>query len=303
MGGAVENTLGLRSRRSLTSEPRRKIVEHNPKEPGTNRWQPDYVRTHFAEQAGYLATVSATDVLQQVAAQAEALLNLKSGNRVLEVGCGSGVFLPRLAEKVQPNGQVVGLDHSDALVVEARKSADASQYSDAITVDLGDAYKLPYPSSTFDAAHCERVLMHLADPTAAVREMARVVRPGGVVVAAEPDWAGARFDHPDQEALRLVYLRALSMRNVDVGLTLNRRFAECGLVNRRFAPVIAAFDNFSSARMFGLKMEPAVDTLVEEGALSEARLRAVIPTLEQASSDGTYYAVIVMHIVAGVVPS
>jgi SAM-dependent methyltransferase len=241
-------------------------------------------------------------MLQQVAIAAHALLALQPGQRVLEVGCGSGVFLPGLAEKVQPTGRVFGLDHSDALIAEARKASDATPHAAIITTEVGDAYKLPYPDGFFDAAHCERVLMHLGDPTAAIREMARVVRPGGVVVAAEPDWAGIRIDHPDQEIFRTVYLRALTARQVDIGMTLNRRFAEAGLVDRHFSPVAAPSTDFAVIRMYGLKLEPAVEALLAEGQLPVDRLRAVVPALEHASSAGTYYSVGIMHVVSGRIP-
>lgn len=269
---------------------------------GSPGWQPEYLRSHVGEQSEYLAKVSATATLQQVAAAAHNLLALKPGQTVLEVGCGSGVFLPGLAEKVQPTGRVVGLDYSDALIAVARKAADETPYASLIATEVADAYKLPYPDGYFDAAHCERVLMHLEDPTAAVREMARVVRPGGVVVAAEPDWAGMRFDHPDQETFQHVYQRALKPRQRDVGLTLNRRFAEAGLVERRLSPIASLSTDFAVIRMYGLQLEPAVEALLAEGQLPPDRLRAVIPALERASTNGTYYSVGFVHVVSGRVP-
>ena len=270
---------------------------------GTPGWQPEHLRTHVAEQSDYLAKVSATTTVQQVAAASHALLDLRPGQAVLELGCGNGLFLPGLAEKVQPTGRVVGIDHSDALIEEARKTADASPYAAIIATEVADAYKLPYPDGHFDAAHCERVLMHLEDPTAALRELARVVRRGGVVVAAEPDWAGMRFDHPDQETFQHVYRRALRARQRDVGLTLNRRFAEAGLVERRFSPIAGLSTDFALIRMYGLQLEPAVEALLAEGELPAERLRDVVPALERASADGTYYAVGFMHVVSGRVPA
>lgn len=269
---------------------------------GTPVWQPDYLRSHVAERSEYLAKMSATELVQQVAAASHALLDLRPGQAVLELGCGSGLFLPGLAEKVQPTGRVVGIDHSDVLIEEARKTASATPYAAIITTQVADAYKLPYPNGHFDAAHCERVLMHLDDPTAALRELARVVRPGGVIVAAEPDWVGFRFDHPDQETFQHVYRRALRPRQPDVGLTLNRRFAEAGLVARRFTPIVGLSTDFAVMRMYGLQLEPAVEALITEGQLPADRLRDVVPALERASAEGTYYAVGFMHVVSGRIP-
>ena len=148
-------------------------------------WQPDYIAKHLAEQGTYLEAVSATSFLQQVAGNGMQLLHLQPGQRVLEVGCGNGMFLPELAEKVGSAGKVVGIDHAESFVLDARRKVAAAGLSTLVAVEQADAYRLPFDDDVFDAAHCERVLMHLDDPDAALREMARVVRPGGVVVAAD----------------------------------------------------------------------------------------------------------------------
>ena len=268
---------------------------------GTAGWNSDYVGQHLAHQVNYLETVAASSWLQQTAANALALLALAPGQSVLEVGCGNGVFLPGLAEKVVPGGRVVGVDHAEAFVAVAREKIAKGGLSGVVTVDLGDAYQLPYERATFDAAHCERVLMHLDAPNDAIREMARVVKPGGIVVAAEPDWSGMQHDHPDREAYDLVYAKALPMRNKNMGLTLYRRFGEVGLQQRRYLPMTAVITDFATIRMFGLQLEPAVAALVAEGALPAKRLNAVVPAIEEASASGNYYCILTMHVVSGIV--
>ena len=268
---------------------------------GTASWQAEYLRTHVKEQSGYLEAAAALPFVQQVAVNAHSLLGLKLGDRVIEVGCGNGTFLSGLAAKVFPSGQVVGIDHSDALVAEARAKAASDQHGAVVSVHVGDVYKLPFETDSFDAAHCERVLMHLDDPSAAIREMIRVVRPVGVIVAAEPDWAGFRFDHPDSEAFALVYARANQTRQPDVGMTLYRRFGEAGLVDRKFAPLTMVLTDFARTRMHGLHLEPAVTALIAEGAMPADRLNAVVPALEKSTAVGNYYSVGTMHVVAGTV--
>ena len=162
------------------------------------------------------------------------------GRSVLEVGCGTGVFLPRLVLAVGPGGEVVGVDHSAAFVAEAQAKVDAEGYGAFVTVQQADAYRLPFPDGSFDVAHCERVLMHLDDPSAALAEMKRVVRIGGWIVAAEPDWAGSRIDHVDKAGLEMLYARAVPNRQPDIGLTLYRRIGQLGLSERRLAPVASS---------------------------------------------------------------
>jgi ubiquinone/menaquinone biosynthesis C-methylase UbiE len=107
--------------------------------------------------------------LREVAERSLVRMALQPGESVLDVGCGTGVFLPGLAALVGPEGRVVGLDHSAAFLEEAQKRLADASISDQVELVEGDAHNLPFLDATFDAAHCERVLMHLPDPAQAIR--------------------------------------------------------------------------------------------------------------------------------------
>jgi SAM-dependent methyltransferase len=265
-------------------------------------WQPEYLRHHATEQSEYLDKVAASDVIRQVAERAMELLALSPGAKVLELGCGNGVFLPRLAKAVGVEGRVVGVDHSPDLIAQARAKVIAEGLGDGVDLQVGDAYALPFADGHFDAAHCERVLMHLERPNAVLAELARVVKPGGVIVAAEPDWMGIRIDHPDRELFDVVYARAQKHRNVDMGLTLYRRFAEVGLMNRRYATVSVVIDDYSAWKMFGLDLDPEVESLASEGTIDPSRLAAILPALDSANESGRFYSAVTLHLASGVVP-
>ncbi len=112
------------------------------------------------------------------------LSRLEPGMEVLDVGCGPGTITADLAALVVP-GQVVGLDTSSAVLAEAAGVTDASNISFAV----GDVHDLAFADDTFDVVHAHQVLQHLPDPVAALREMRRVCRPGGVVAARDADYA------------------------------------------------------------------------------------------------------------------
>jgi len=105
---------------------------------------------------------------------------LGPGRKVLEIGCGTGVFL----EKVAASGaHITGIDLSEDLLARARaRLAGASN----VTLDRGNAEDLPYPDGQFDAVYGSSVLHHL-DLVAALRAAHRVLRPGGRLVFAEPN--------------------------------------------------------------------------------------------------------------------
>jgi ubiquinone/menaquinone biosynthesis C-methylase UbiE len=107
------------------------------------------------------------------------------GQRVLEVGAGLGDDAAALAGLVAPGGTVVGIDGSRAMVEAARKRHAGVA---GLSFEVADAAALPFEAARFDGCRTDRVLQHVGDPAAVVREMARVLRPGGVLVAYDNDW-------------------------------------------------------------------------------------------------------------------
>ena len=114
------------------------------------------------------------------------LPHLKPGMSLLDVGCGPGTITIDLARRVAP-GRTIGLDRVEAPLVGARSDAAAAGV-DSVTFQTGDAYALPFDDDTFDVVHAHQVLQHLTDPVAALREMRRVCKPGGIVAARDSDY-------------------------------------------------------------------------------------------------------------------
>jgi SAM-dependent methyltransferase len=113
------------------------------------------------------------------------LSSLRPGLDVLDIGCGPGTITADLAGRVDP-GTVVGVDRSREVLDEARRAAGPATN---LRFEAGDVYDLGYPDDSFDVVHAHQLLQHLSDPVAALREMRRVCRPGGVVAARDADYA------------------------------------------------------------------------------------------------------------------
>lgn len=109
---------------------------------------------------------------------------LTSGASILDVGCGPGTITAEFADRVGGDGRVVGVDASADVVAMASTTQARPNASYAV----GDVYALEMPDDTFDIVHAHQVLQHLADPVAALREMRRVCRPGGIVAARDADY-------------------------------------------------------------------------------------------------------------------
>ncbi|CAM5679381.1 SAM-dependent methyltransferase OS=Streptomyces canus OX=58343 GN=AQI96_28585 PE=4 SV=1 [Streptomyces canus] len=109
-------------------------------------------------------------------------LGLRVGDRVLDAGCGTGRALPPLRAAVGPSGVVVGVDLTPAMLEAAVK---AGRHRDGHLL-LADVAALPLRSRSLDAVFGAGLISHLPRPAENLRELARVVRPGGVLALFHP---------------------------------------------------------------------------------------------------------------------
>lgn len=110
--------------------------------------------------------------------------HLTPGDTVLDLGCGIGTITVGLAAIVS---RVIAVDRDAGVLAETAARAKAAGVD--VDVRVGDAYHLDLPDDSVDVAHAHQVLQHLADPVAALRELARVTRPGGIVAVRDADYA------------------------------------------------------------------------------------------------------------------
>lgn len=126
-------------------------------------------------------------------AEYEAMLRsvgIQPGWHVLDAGCGSGSFLPLLAELVGPTGRVTALDLAPENVTAVRARADVGGLACPVTAEVGGVTALPFADGTFDAVWCSNTLQYLhadGEMVAALGEFRRVTRPGGLVASKEID--------------------------------------------------------------------------------------------------------------------
>jgi len=112
--------------------------------------------------------------------------HLEPGTTILDVGCGPGTITLDFAARVAP-ARVVGIDAADA-AIDAATAAAAETGTTNVEFRTADIYALDIADDTFDIVHAHQVLQHLADPVAALGEMRRVCKPGGVVAARDADY-------------------------------------------------------------------------------------------------------------------
>jgi ubiquinone/menaquinone biosynthesis C-methylase UbiE len=129
-------------------------------------------------------------------------LGLGTGQRLADLGCGSGALLPMMAERVGPTGRVIGVDRNAPLLAAAREGVTAYPW-----VELVEADALTYvPDEPFDAVHCRIVLIHQPTPQEFLAHMVALTRHGGRVAVQDldadgPNGAPTVLCHPPFPAL------------------------------------------------------------------------------------------------------
>jgi arsenite methyltransferase len=123
--------------------------------------------------------------LQQVRDRVLRGARLKQGNLVLDIGAGTGLIATGACARVGATGRVIALDVSRDALLTAQTAADDAGFANLQCL-LADGHDLPFPDETFDAAFTRSVLIYLPMKEAAVRELYRVLRPGGRVSLFEP---------------------------------------------------------------------------------------------------------------------
>jgi ubiquinone/menaquinone biosynthesis C-methylase UbiE len=155
-------------------------------------------------------------------------IRLTSSMSILEVGCGTGAILFEIEARFQ--GRIFGVDIDSSFLHQA------SHHTHRSILLHSDAYALPFPSSAFDLTICHFLLLWVKDPVHVVREMKRITRPGGHVLAlAEPDYGG-RIDYPfELEALGRLQQSSLNRQgaNTLIGRQLNDIFFQAGFLSAR----------------------------------------------------------------------
>jgi SAM-dependent methyltransferase len=210
----------------------------------------------------YLDEISAVASIKRGKLARDALLGLRPGSVVLDVGCGLGVDIRRMAAAVGADGRAVGADASRALLDEAR----SLPAGDLVEWCLADAAQLPYPDAEFDAVRIERVLEHMADPAAAVSEAVRVARPGGRVCLCEPDWGTlvvGGLDLETSDEVRRVMSR--TVRNPFIGRDLPSLVVDAAptVSVEVHAEVVAIRDASTIEELSSLSLSPSAESTAQ----------------------------------------
>lgn len=224
------------------------------------------------------------------------------GQAWLDVGCGNGAFTELIVRRHAP-ARVCGIDPSPEQLAFARSRPELADAA----LQAGDAMDLPFGADRFDAATMALVLGFLPDPARGVREMARVVRPGGTVAAYTWDQLGDGY--PFEPILR--EMRAMGVtpilppsRDASRLPALHALWAGAGLVavETKPIPVRRVFDDFDDFWRANTATGPLRATLATMHAGAIAALRDRVRASRPADAHGRVVCAAVAHAAKGLVP-
>jgi ubiquinone/menaquinone biosynthesis C-methylase UbiE len=230
-------------------------------------------------------------------------LALRPGLQCLDVGCGNGAFTELLVERCAP-AEVQGIDPAPAQLDFARERLGTG----IAEFRQGDALALPFPDNRFDAAIMALVIFFVPDPQKSVREMARVVRPGGVVATYAWDMTGGGSPvDPIQQELIALGQRAARAPMADASriAALNEMWSRAGLerIETRTIPVRRTFVSFEELWTVTLAGTAVAQTIAamppSDAETAKARVRAKFAS--DAGGRVTYGAL--ANAVKGYVPA
>lgn len=243
----------------------------------------------------FLDEASADVSFQAYKQHSFALLELQPGQRVLDVGCGTGEDARALAQRVAPNGQVVGVDGSQNMIAVARQRAEGCGLP--VEFQVGDIHQLPFAADSFDASRADRIFMHLDSPERALGEMKRVTRPGGHVLVYEVDFETLTVDVPERARTRkIVNTWCDGFRNGWLGRHIPALFREAGLHDVGITPATLWLRYPVAMQMIG----PAtVERTCAAGALTPAEGEEWLRQLHERHRAGMLFCTLTGFLVVG----
>ncbi len=226
-------------------------------------------------------------------------LGLRPGMQVLEAGCGPGTSLPLLARAVERRGAVVGTDLTRAFVAEARRRCRVAGLAN-VTCRVGDIRRLPFRAGAFDAALCDKVLMHAGPTEVAIAELMRVTRPGGGVGAIEWDVPATCLNSRDPATTEaLIANNRRNQYNGTVSRRLGEYFHGAGLTRVKVVPGFVHATALRGTQFWRAYLARIAMRGLEAGVFDEGGKARWLDELESLDRAGGFYVLVPVNYAVG----
>jgi ubiquinone/menaquinone biosynthesis C-methylase UbiE len=216
-------------------------------------------------------------------------MNIQTMQRVLDLGCGTGVAARAIAQNPSFTGELTGIDLSPYLIAAAQRLSEGEGVGDRIVFQVGDSRSLDLPAEHFDAVIAHTLVSHVDDPLAVLKEAARLVKPGGLVSIFDGDYASLTFSHEDVTKGK-VYDEAIQQAVVTsprVMRQMPRLLREAGLeFVTSFSYILA---EMGKADFWVTALESCRKLLPQSGVMTDEEANAWVDARLQESAEGVFF--------------
>jgi SAM-dependent methyltransferase len=224
------------------------------------------------------------------AAEIMTRIGIPRGGRIADIGCGTGTTARWFARMVGAEGEVFAVDASVDQLEVARRGNEVDGHRNIRLVNAS-AYSTGLSRCHFDVVHCRALLDHLRHPLGALREMAALARPGGVVICFDFDFSGL-FSFPATDCygrVRDLILAFDRLRGIDnsLALELPRMLQQVGLIDPDVAIIHPIYLRGERKRFIEYSFLEASPHFVKSGLISDVELKQLSADLAAVAANET----------------
>jgi ubiquinone/menaquinone biosynthesis C-methylase UbiE len=225
-------------------------------------------------------------------------LELMEGASIIEAGCGNGAAMPDVLSRIGQRARFVGVDPTKAFVEAARTRAAQLGAAQA-EFRVGDIRAIPFADDEFDAAFCDKVLIHAGPPKAALDELARVTRPGGHVGVVEwlPSFLISSTRPSAIDAFNAIFKN--SVYDYFVSGNLKRHFHAASLTNVRTQAFLAHTDNLDAHPWWRAFIVDQMPMFIHAGLIDELSAQMFLADIEALNASNEFSASFIVNAAVG----
>ena len=214
-------------------------------------------------------------------------LSLKSGEHVLDIGCGVGFLSYEMAVKTGDSGKVIGIDKSPEMIRHAINRCKGLGNTEFME---GEAGSLPFPENNFDAVCCTQVLLYVKDVLQVLAEIRRVLKPAGRIVIVETDWRGVVLNSAFNSLTRKIFSAwDAAVPSPNLPVYLGPLLKKYGFSSIQVEPVPILNTEYSSNQFSHGMMKWITKNALKKGVITDTECRKWQDDLEEKEKTGSYF--------------